>query len=74
MPHRTLPALAGHLTVETVLMNVLIEKGVISKEEMRTRLLAAQQRAAQSPASKGGIVVIETMLDALDQEILASKK
>ena len=57
---------AGHLGVHAVLANVLIDKGIISREELCQRMRQGFDAAVQSSGGQESARVLEAMLNYLD--------
>lgn len=57
---------AGHLGVHAVLANVLIDKGIITREELCQRMQQGFDAAAQSSAGLQSAQVLAAMLDYLE--------
>ena len=56
---------AGHIGIVAVLVNVLIDKGVISQSELRERFEQAHEAACRCSGGPGIAVVLEDMLTYL---------
>jgi hypothetical protein len=57
---------AGQMGIIGVLVNVLIDKGVITESELRDRLEQAQEAASRCSGGPGIAVVLEDMLAYLE--------
>jgi hypothetical protein len=57
---------AGHIGIVAVLVNVLIDKGVISQDELRERFEQAHEAASRCSGGPGITVVLEDMLTYLE--------
>ena len=57
---------AGHMGVHAVLANVLIDKGIVSREELCERLRQAYQAAVQSPGGSQSAAVLAGMVHYLE--------
>ena len=63
---RTAKLYAGHMGVVAVLLNVLIDKGIISQDELRERFAQAHEAACGCSGGPGIAVVLEDMLTYLE--------
>ena len=63
---RTAKLYAGHMGIVAVLVNVLIDKGVITESELRERFEQAHEAARQCSGGPGIAVVLEDMLAYLE--------
>jgi hypothetical protein len=59
---RTAKLYAGHMGVVAVLVNVLIDKGVITESELRGRFEQAHEAAGRCSGGPDVAVVLEDML------------
>ena len=66
--------LAGHTGVAAVLINVLIDKGLISKEELSARLLQAHDAATKSSGGPPAAQAIEAIIDYLNRRDAAGPR
>jgi hypothetical protein len=57
---------AGQMGLVAVLVNVLIDKGVISQDELRERFEQAHEAASTCSGGRGIAVVLEDMLSYLE--------
>lgn len=57
---------AGHMGVHAVLANVLIDKGIVSREELCQRLQQAYHAALQSPGGSQSAAVLAGVLHYLE--------
>jgi hypothetical protein len=57
---------AGHLGVHAILANVLIDKGIVSREELCQRMQQGLEAAAQSSAGLESAQVLAAMLHYLE--------
>ena len=57
---------AGHMGIVAVLVNVLIDKGVITESELRQRFEQAHEAASRSSGGPGVAIVLEDMLTYLE--------
>ena len=64
---RTAKLYAGHMGIVAVLVNVLIDKGVISAGELRDRFEQAHEAARRCSGGPGIAVVLEDMLMYLEE-------
>ena len=58
---------AGHMGIAAVLLNVLIDKGIITQNELRERFEQAHEAANRCCGGPGIGIVFEDMLKYLDQ-------
>ena len=65
MHDKTAKLFAGQMGVCAVLINILIDKGIISENEMRERLEQAYDAAAQSSGGPECAAVLAAMLEYL---------
>jgi hypothetical protein len=63
---RTAKLYAGHMGIVAVLLNVLIDKGIISQDELRERFAQAHEAACGSSGGPGIAVALEDMLTYLE--------
>ena len=63
---RTAKLYAGQMGIIAVLVNVLIDKGVITESELRERFEQAHEAARQCSGGPGIAVVLEDMLAYLE--------
>ena len=63
---RTATLYAGQMGVISVLVNVLIDKGIITQSELRKRFEQAHDAASRCSAGPGIAVVLEDMLTYLE--------
>ena len=56
---------AGQMGIVAVLVNVLIDKGIISQDELRERFEQAHEAASQCSGGPGIAIVLEDMLTYL---------
>ena len=63
---RTAKLYAGQMGILAVLVNVLIEKGVITESELRERFEQAHEAASRCSGGPGIAVVLEDMLTYLE--------
>ena len=63
---RTATLYAGQMGVISVLVNVLIDKGIITQSELRKRFEQAHEAASRSSGGPGVAVVLEDMLTYLE--------
>jgi hypothetical protein len=63
---RTAKLYAGQMGLVAVLVNVLIDKGVISQDELRERFEQAHEAACACRGGRGIAVVLEDMLTYLE--------
>jgi hypothetical protein len=63
---RTAKLYAGHMGIVAVLLNVLIDKGIISQDELRERFAQAHEAACECSGGPGIAVVLEDMLTYLE--------
>jgi len=63
---RTAKLYAGQMGIAAVLVNVLIDKGVITQDELRDRFEQAHAAASGSAGGRGIAIVLEDMLTYLD--------
>ena len=63
---RTAKLYAGQMGIIAVLVNVLIDKGVITEGELRQRLEQAREAARHCSGGPGIAVVVEDMLAYLE--------
>ena len=63
---RTAKLYAGHMGIVAVLLNVLIDKGIISQDELRERFAQAHEAACGCSGGPGIAVVLEDMLTYLE--------
>ena len=63
---RTSKLYAGHMGIAAVLVNVLIDKGVITESELRERFEQAREAATRCSGGPGVSVVLEDMLTYLE--------
>ena len=63
---RTAKLYAGHMGIVAVLVNVLIDKGIITESELRERFEQAHEAARQCSGGPGIAVVLEDMLTYLE--------
>ena len=64
---RTAKLYAGHMGILAVLVNVLIDKGVITESELRERFAQAHEAAIRCSGGPGIAVVLEDMLMYLER-------
>jgi hypothetical protein len=57
---------AGQMGIAAVLVNVLIDKGIISQRELRERFEQAHEAASRCSGGRGIAIVLEDMLTYLD--------
>jgi len=57
---------AGQMGIAAVLVNVLIDKGIISQTELRQRFEQAHAAASGCSGGRGIAIVLEDMLTYLD--------
>ena len=62
---RTTEFYAGHMGIIAVLVNVLIDKGVITENELRERFEQAHEAASRCSGGPGVAIVLEDMLTYL---------
>jgi hypothetical protein len=60
---------AGHMGICAVLVNVLIEKGVISQSELKARFQQAHQAASQCSGGPAIALVLEDILEYLERPL-----
>jgi sugar diacid utilization regulator len=58
---------AGHMGIVAVLINVLIDKGVISQSELKERFAQAHEAANRCSGGPGIAIVLEDMLTYLEK-------
>ena len=58
---------AGHMGICAVLVNVLIDKGVITQSELRERFEQAHEAASRCSGGAGIATVLEDMLTYLER-------
>ncbi len=63
---RTAKLYAGQMGIVAVLVNVLIDKGVISQDKLRERFEQAREAASACSGGRGIFVVLEDMLTYLE--------
>ena len=63
---RTAKLYAGHMGICAVLVSVLIDKGVITQNELRKRFEQAHEAASQCSAGPAIALVLEDMLRYLE--------
>jgi hypothetical protein len=63
---RTAKLYAGQMGVISVLVNVLIDKGIITQSELRKRFEQAHDAASRCSGGPGVAVVLEDMLTYLE--------
>ena len=63
---RTGKLYAGQMGIVAVLVNVLIDKGVITESELRERFEQAHEAASRCSGGPGVAVVLEDMLHYLE--------
>ena len=63
---RTATLYAGQMGVISVLVNVLIDKGIITQSELRKRFEQAHEAASRCSGGPGVAVVLEDMLTYLE--------
>lgn len=63
---RTARLYAGHMGIAAVLVNVLIDKGVITESELRDRFEQAHEAASRCSGGPGIAVVLMDMLKYLE--------
>ena len=68
MHDRAVKLFAGHMGVCAVLINVLIDKGVINEDELRERFEQAHAAAAQSSGGPDCAAALAAMLAYLSPE------
>lgn len=66
MQDRTAKLFAGQLGVCAVLINILIDKGVISEEELRERLEQAHAAATRSSCGPESAAALAALVDYLE--------
>ena len=59
---------AGHMGISTVILNVLIDKGVISQDELLERFQQARDAAAQCSGGPETAAALEAIVRYLDRE------
>jgi hypothetical protein len=59
--------LAGHLGVAAVLANVLIDKGIVTRDELCDRFRQAEDAASRSPGGLASAQILGAMLRYLEQ-------
>ena len=64
---RTSKLYAGHMGLIAVLVNVLIDKGVITESELRERFEQAHEAASRCSGGPGVAIVMEDMLAYLER-------
>ena len=64
---RTAKLYAGHMGIIAVLVNVLIDKGVITENELRERFEQAHEAASRCSGGPGVAIVLEDMLTYLER-------
>jgi sugar diacid utilization regulator len=62
---RTAKLYAGQMGILAVLVNVLIDKGVITESELRERFAQAHEAASRCSGGPGVAIVLEDMLTYL---------
>ena len=62
---RTAKLYAGQMGIVAVLVNVLIDKGIISQDELRERFEQAHEAASRCSGGPGIAIVLEDMLTYL---------
>ena len=65
--NRTSKLYAGQMGIIAVLVNVLVDKGIITESELRKRFEQAHKAASRCSGGLGIAVVLEDMLAYLDQ-------
>jgi hypothetical protein len=63
---RTSKLYAGQMGIIAVLVNVLIDKGVITESELRERFEQAHEAASRCSGGPGIAIVLEDMLSYLE--------
>ena len=63
---RTAKLYAGQMGICAVLVNVLIDKGVITESELRERFEQAHEAANRCSGGRGVAIVLEDMLTYLE--------
>jgi hypothetical protein len=75
MPDDFGKVLAGHLGVAAVLANVVIDQGIISRDDLCDRFRQARNAAAQSIGGPASAQILGALLNHLEQaDPLLSKK
>jgi hypothetical protein len=64
---RTAKLYAGQMGIIAVLVNVLIDKGVITENELRERFEQAHEAASRCSGGPGVAIVLEDMLTCLEK-------
>ena len=64
---RTAKLYAGQMGILAVLVNVLIDKGVITENELRERFERAHEAASRCSGGPGVAIVLEDMLTYLER-------
>ena len=64
---RTAKLYAGQMGIFAVLVNVLIDKGVITENELRERFEQAHEAASRCSGGPGVAIVLEDMLTYLER-------
>ena len=64
---RTTEFYAGHMGIIAVLVNVLIDKGVITESELRERFEQAHEAASRCSGGPDVAIVMEDMLAYLER-------
>jgi hypothetical protein len=64
---RTAKLYAGQMGILAVLVNVLIDKGVITENELRERFEQAHEAASRCSGGPGVAIVLEDMLTYLER-------
>ena len=64
---RTAKLYAGQMGILAVLVNVLIDKGVITESELRERFEQAHEAASRCSGGPGVAIVLEDMLTYLER-------
>ena len=65
---RTAKLYAGQMGIIAVLVNVLIDKGIVSQDELRERFEQAHEAASQCSGGPGIAIVLDDMLTYLEPE------
>jgi hypothetical protein len=63
---RTAKLYAGQMGIIAVLVNVLIDKGIVSQDELRERFEQAHEAASQCSGGPGIAIVLKDMLTYLE--------
>ena len=64
---RTAKLYAGQMAILAVLVNALVDKGIITENELRKRFEQAHEAASRCSGGPGIAVVLEDMLSYLEQ-------